>query len=116
VTGGANSHVAGLVALNTGRIDQTYVVGPVSGGSGSTVGGLIARNSLGSTTPPLPAYPSSCSDCTAFVPQASLAAGSGTVTSSYWDFQTTGQLSSATGTAQSSLQLTSGLPGGFLAP
>ena len=50
------------------------------------------------------------------MPQASLAAGTGTVTSSYWDFQTTGQITSAAGTAQSSLQLVSGLPGGFLTP
>jgi hypothetical protein len=37
----------------------------------------------------------------------------GAVTNSYWDFQTTGQLSSAAGISQSSAQLTSALPAGF---
>jgi hypothetical protein len=114
VAGGANSHVAGLVALNTGTIDQTYAAGPVSGGAGSVLGGLLAQNSLSATTSLLPTYPSplrTCNECAAFV-QAPLA-GTGTVINSYWDFQTTGQLSSAAGIAQTSAQLTSGLPLGF---
>src|SRR5262249_23699712 len=85
VTGGANSTVGGLVGDNSGTIDQTYATGRVTGGAGSTLGGLIAVNS----------------------------GDPGSVTSSYWDKQATGQNASAAGTGLTTPQLSSGLPAGF---
>jgi hypothetical protein len=115
-TAGANSVVAGLVAQNAGTLDQTYAVGRVTGGAGSVLGGLVAQNSI-TTAPSLPAYPSplqSCDRCGNFVNDVPVVpATTSTVTNSYWDFQTTGQLSSAAGVAQTSAQLTSALPVGF---
>ena len=48
-TGGANSFVAGFAAINVGSLDQTYAGGLVTGGAGSTTGGLVASNSFSYT-------------------------------------------------------------------
>ncbi|HIJ62247.1 MAG TPA: filamentous hemagglutinin N-terminal domain-containing protein [Rhodospirillaceae bacterium] len=70
VSGGDGaSAVGGLVGSNSGTITQAYAIGPVSAGAGAqNVGGLVGE-SVG-----------------------------GTVTSSYWDVDTTGQTTSAGGT------------------
>ena len=100
VTGNANSTVGGLVAINTGSIDQTYATGQLTGGG--TVGGLVAANSS-APFPALSGHPD----------LGPLVTGAGTTTNSYWDTQTTGVSSSAGGTGQTTAQLTSGLPAGF---
>ena len=63
--------------------EQTYAIGPVSG-TGATTRGLIAS-----------------------------AGGGPSVTSSYWDTETTGQTMSAAGTALTTAQLRADLPAGF---
>ena len=88
VTGANETVAAGFAALNRGTIDQTYAVGLVTAGAGSTTGGLVGVND--STVP-----------------------GFGTVTNSYWDRQTTGQEKSAGGTALDTTVLAGGLPAGF---
>src|SRR5207253_4553935 len=74
VTGANDVVAAAFAALNRGTIDQTYAVGLVTAGSGSTTGGLVGANDLN-------------------VPGSAGAPGSGTlgtVTNPYWDRQTTG--------------------------
>ena len=101
VTGGANSNVGGLVGNNGGTIDQTYATGLVTGGADARLGGLVASNDAAFTLPgdlPISGGPQQ---------------GSGTVTNSYWDRQTTQQNASAGGTGLTTAQLTAGLPAGF---
>ena len=100
VTGNANSGIGGLVAVNTGSIDQTYAIGQLTGGG--IVGGLVAANSS-APFPALSGHPD----------LGPLVTGTGTATNSYWDTQSTGQSSSAAGTGLTTAQLTSGLPPGF---
>jgi hypothetical protein len=87
VQGGASGFAAGLIGQhnsgNTGAIDQTYAVGPVSS-SGATTGGLIANVGL---TPP--------------------------ITHSFWDMETSGQSLSAAGTGLTTKRLRAKLRGGF---
>src|SRR5262249_59729923 len=84
-------------ALNQGTIDQTYAVGLVTAGSGSTTGGLVGANNGN-----LPGFTGA--------PASTLV---GTVTNSYWDRQTTGQEKSAGGTALDTAVLAGALPAGF---
>jgi hypothetical protein len=100
VTGNANSGIGGLVAVNTGSIDQTYAIGQLTGGG--IVGGLVAANSS-APFPALSGHPD----------LGPLVTGTGTATNSYWDTQSTGQSSSAAGTGLTTAQLTNGLPPGF---
>ena len=68
--------IGGLAGRNTGTIQASYSVGPVASGSGATqVGGLVGSN------------PGS------------------TVTDSYWDTETSGQISSVGGTGKTTAQL-----------
>jgi hypothetical protein len=101
VTGGTGAHVGGLVgkngldASNQGTIGTSYSTGAVSAGAGSSIGGLLGFQ----------------------------AAGAGSVSSSYWDTDTSGitnpsqgagNVSSDAGiTAQTSAQLKSGIASGF---
>jgi hypothetical protein len=96
-TGGINSFVAGFAAINVGSLDQTYAAGLVTGGAGSTTGGLVASNTFSYTLP---------ASIVAIDPP-------GTATNSYWDQQTTGQTTSAGGLGLNTSQLSSGLPVGF---
>ena len=67
VTGGASGDAGGLVGYNAGgTLEATYALGAVSGGSAGSRGGLAGRNSA-----------------------------TGTVTNSWWNTATTGQMSSA---------------------
>jgi hypothetical protein len=97
VTGSNEIVAAAFAALNHGTLDQTYAVGLITAGTGSTTGGLVAANSLN-----LPGF----LDGPASLPV-------GTVTNSYWDRQTTGQEQSAGGTALDTKVLAGGLPPGF---
>ena len=58
-TGGANSFVAGFAAINVGSLDQTYAGGLVTGGPGSTTGGLVASNTFSYTLPAVDRAPRS---------------------------------------------------------
>ncbi len=99
-TGGQNSFDAAFAALNLGSIDQVYGAGLVTGGAGSITGGLVAANS-GSLSPAFGSF------------AVTAASTQGTVTNAYWDRQTTGQETSAGGTAFDSKELANGLPPGF---
>jgi filamentous hemagglutinin family protein len=93
VSGGANSYVGGLVGSNEGTVSESYSAGRVSGEQNSILGGLVAANTDVVNPGALRPF--------------------GTITNSYWDALTTGQVSSAGGSIMSTAQLTSGLPGGF---
>jgi filamentous hemagglutinin family protein len=105
-SGGTGSIVGGLVGVNDGIIKTSYSAGAVSGGS---VGGLVAQNNPGFQFADLQ-IPSIVDEHGAPVP---LKPGSGTITNSYWNTETSGQASSAGGTGMTSAQLASGLPPGF---
>jgi len=105
-SGGGNSIVAGLVAVNDGVIKTSYSAGAVSGGS---VGGLVAKNNSSFQFADL-SIPSMVDQGGTPVP---LQPGSGAITNSYWNTETSGQASSAGGTGMTSKQLAQGLPGGF---
>ena len=86
VTGGPNSTVAGLVAANGGLLDQTYAIGLVQGGPGSTTRRTGRGQHCG------------LHDSPASVPGGDqLPQQGGTVTNSYWDQTATGQQISAAG-------------------
>jgi filamentous hemagglutinin family protein len=105
-SGGSGSVVAGLVAVNDGVVKTSYSAGAVSGGS---TGGLVAKNNSSFQFADL-AIPSIVDQGGSPVP---LQPGSGTITNSYWNSETSGQSSSAGGTGMTSKQLASGLPAGF---
>jgi subtilisin family serine protease len=105
-SGGAGSIVGGLVGVNDGVIKTSYSAGPVSGG---TVGGLVAQNNSSFQFADL-SIPGMPDDNGTTVP---LKPGSGTITNSYWNTETSGQSSSAGGTGMTSQQLAQGLPPGF---
>jgi len=69
VTGASGYFVGGLIGENNGTVTASYAVGRVGGSGSFKAGGLIAQQ-----------------DC-------------GSVTSSYWDTQRTGQSASGAGTA-----------------
>ena len=74
---GSSSYVGGLVGQNVGTIDESFASGFVSGGPNTALGGLVGSNSV--------TFPGVGNAPTTFV---------GTVTNSYWDKGTTGQLHS----------------------
>jgi hypothetical protein len=85
VDAGSAGFAAGLIGQHNsgGSINQAYSVGPVSG-TGATVTGFIAN-----------------------------AGGSPSITSSYWDTDTSGQAAGASGTGLTTAQLRASLPAGF---
>jgi hypothetical protein len=105
-SGGAGSIVGGLVAVNDGVIKTSYSAGAVGGG---TTGGLVAQNN--------PSFQFASLNIPSIVDQGGnpvpLQPGSGAITNSYWNTQTSGQSSSAGGTGMTSVQLAAGLPPGF---
>jgi filamentous hemagglutinin family protein len=105
-SGGTGSIVGGLVGVNDGVIKTSYSAGAVSGGS---VGGLVAQDNPSFQFADLQ-IPSLADQGGSPVP---LQPGSGTITNSYWNTETSGQTSSAGGTGMTSVQLAAGLPPGF---
>jgi filamentous hemagglutinin family protein len=99
VTGnGANNVIGGFAAVNTGRLEETYAIGKLTGAG--LKGGLVAANTgtpLGSI---LEDY-----NISLF--------GTGVAVNSYWDAQTTGVSVSAGGTTRSTQDFVGTLPGGF---
>jgi hypothetical protein len=85
VDAGSAGFAAGLIGQHNsgGSINQAYSVGPVSG-TGATVTGFIAN-----------------------------AGGSPSITSSYWDTDTSGQAAGTSGTGLTTAQLHANLPVGF---
>ncbi|WLA39706.1 putative Ig domain-containing protein [Bradyrhizobium elkanii] len=113
VTVGNGGDAGGLVGqMNSGTIFESYAKGPATGGTGSDVGGLVAH-SYGGTI--------SQSYATGKVTAGSLAITGGLVaensaftSTSYWDYQSTGQLKSSGGIPEPTFFLTLGtLPVGF---
>src|SRR5262249_399379 len=78
--------------------------GLVTGGNNSTLGGLVAVNQVTFVPPAV---------VSGEVPSSQTFTG--TVTNSYWDRQTTGQLTSAGGTGADTVALAGGIPAGFTA-
>ena len=113
VTGSNEVVAAAFAALNLGTLDQTYAVGHVTAGTGSTTGGLVAANNLPFTPPTANANNnvSFKSESTTVVTAFTLP--DGTATNSYWDRQSTGQSTSAGGTGLDTVVLAGGLPPGF---
>jgi filamentous hemagglutinin family protein len=105
-SGGTGSIVGGLVAVNDGVIKTSYSAGAVSGG---TTGGLVAKNNPSFQFADL-TIPSIVDQNNQPVP---LQPGSGAITNSFWNTETSGQKTSDGGTAMTSRQLASGLPAGF---
>jgi hypothetical protein len=100
VTGGKSSIVGGLVGQNGGVITQTYAVGLVATGTGGTAGGLVGQGNVTAQAP------------SGYV----FATAAGTVSTSYFDTQPTGQQTSVGGSGQITSQLVNVLPSGFSNP
>ncbi|QQR68205.1 MAG: filamentous hemagglutinin N-terminal domain-containing protein [Alphaproteobacteria bacterium] len=115
-------YLGGLVGYNYGNssgtasIANSYATGSVTGDAGGqATGGLVGWNKINSGTAPITA-----SYAVGAVSGGTYVGGltglnSGTVTSSYWDTQTTGQATSTSGTGMTTAQLKSALPSGFSA-
>jgi filamentous hemagglutinin family protein len=101
VSGAGTAVVGGLVGINGGVIDQTYATGAVTTGAGGTAGGLVGLNTI------------AAGSAVATTLNNSIVTGAGTVTSSYWDPQSSGQAASAAGTPYTTAQFAQGLPPGF---
>ena len=97
---GASGDIGGLVGLNTsGAVSNSYATGAVTAPGGGSVGGLIGYNNGSSVT---------STYATGHVSGAVdglIGTNSGTVTSSYYDTQTTGQTGSAGGAGLTTAQL-----------
>uniref|UniRef100_A6VSI9 Filamentous haemagglutinin family outer membrane protein n=1 Tax=Marinomonas sp. (strain MWYL1) TaxID=400668 RepID=A6VSI9_MARMS len=90
---GSTAYVGGLVGVNDGSINNAYASGTVTGEASSRIGGLVGYNQ-GSI---------SYAYATGAVTEGGSVGGlvgynnKGTITSSFWDTETTGQTSSAGG-------------------
>ena len=114
VSGG--SLVGGLVGYNfSGVIKQSYAIGAVSGAT--DVGGLVGSNTNSARITGGLITQSYATGAVTGSGQVGGLVGfnDGTVTTSYWDIQTSGQTTSAGGTGLTTAQLQSGLPTGFSA-
>ncbi|HEX4862051.1 MAG TPA: hypothetical protein VFV07_12500 [Rhizomicrobium sp.] len=130
VTGGDNSMVGGVVGtITVGSVQDVYAMGAVSGGANSKVGGLAGRNGFDASN--MGTIATSYSTGAVSGGAGSFlggllgyqTAGAGSVSSSYWDTDTSGITNTAQGagnvssepgiTAQTSAQLQSGVPAGF---
>jgi hypothetical protein len=109
---GFGTSVGGLIGSSNGSIRQSFATGRVTGGPVSSVGGLLGV--VGTTA--------NVNECYAVGPVASgpssklgglVGVASGSVLNSYWDVNTSGQMTSAGGTGLSTAQLRSTLPVGF---
>ena len=99
VTGtGGDNVIGGFAAVNTGRLEETYAIGKLTGGT--LTGGLVAAN----TSAPLG---ETLSDFN--IPLFN----TGVAINSYWDQQTTGVNVSAGGTARTTQDFVAALPTGF---
>ncbi len=102
------SRVGGLVGDNDGTITNSYATGRVSGNN--RVGGLVGSNGYASEAWPSPGTISNCYS-TGSVSGNSEVGGLvgynelGEITYSFWDIQTSGQLTSADGTGKTTAQM-----------
>jgi hypothetical protein len=114
VTVGNLGNAGGLVgAMNAGTIFESYAKGAATGASSTDVGGLVAHSYGGTISQ---SYATGKVITTGpFAIAGGLAAESSAfTTSSYWDYQSTGQLKSSGGIAEPTFFLTLGtLPVGF---
>ena len=100
VTGNGNDNViGGFAAVNTGRLEETYAIGKLTGAG--LKGGLVAAN----TSAPLGSTLADFDNIALF--------NTGVVTSSYWDPATTSVGTSAAGTTRSTQEFLAALPPGF---
>src|SRR5262249_26046012 len=99
VDGGSSNNMvaAAFAAINVGKLVQTYGTGLVTGGNNSTLGGLVGVNQVTFVPPSMGNAP--ISNALVSVEAAAPVAQTftGTATDSYWDRQTTGQITSAGG-------------------
>jgi hypothetical protein len=97
---GAGLGVGGLLGYNDDTVDNSYALGAVGGGS--EVGGLVGRQDYGATV-------NVCYSVGSVTGSSSVGGlvglNYGTVTHSPWDTQTSGQLTSAGGTAATTAQM-----------
>ncbi|WLB18902.1 GLUG motif-containing protein [Bradyrhizobium japonicum] len=98
--------------MNSGTIFESYAKGPATGSTGSDVGGLVAHSYGGTITQ---SYATGKVTAGPAAISGGLAAESSAFTStSYWDYQSTGQLISSGGIPEPTFFLTLGaLPVGF---
>jgi hypothetical protein len=121
VTGGYAT--GGLVGAEFGSITQSYARGSANGGPGSATlfvsgylpgtGGLVGFDGRGTISE---AYATGLTAAGLNSPTGGLigvTSNSPTNSNTYWDFQTTGQPTSAGGIGETTAQLTTGLPNGF---
>lgn len=104
----------GLVGqMNSGTIFESYAKGSATGGTSSDVGGLVAHSYGGSISQSY-ATGKVTAGISFGIAGGLAAQSSAFTTSSYWDYQTTGQLRSAGGIPEPTTYLKSGiLPAGF---
>ncbi len=99
---GRDSFVGGLVGDNWGTVSQCYSVGSVSG-SGSYVGGLVGRNGYRSTV--RECYSAGSVSGGDYVGGLVGDNDNGTVSSSYWDVEASGQSSSDGGVGKTTAEM-----------
>jgi filamentous hemagglutinin family protein len=108
-----NSYVGGLIGGSSGSVIQSYATGTVTGNSGSSlVGGLIGANGNGTVIQSYAIGMVIGGSGSSFV-GGLIGGNGGTVTSSYWNTQTSGRTVSDGGTGLTTAQFQAGLPSGF---
>ena len=116
VSSGANSNIGGLIGHHyRGNLNESYASGPVSGGATSSIGGLVGYNQ-GSVSQSYAVGPSSTMSPNFIGGLVGQQTNPGTVTTSYWDTDTTKQMTSPGGVAKTTPGLRSTLPAGFVVP
>ncbi|MFA7351467.1 MAG: filamentous hemagglutinin N-terminal domain-containing protein [Methylotenera sp.] len=101
VTSADGTNVGGLVGLNAGVITDAYATGATGGGGSTMVGGLVGDNAGGSITRTYATGAVSGSSGLGGL----VGTNTGTVADSYWDTQTSGQLTSAGGTGKTTAEM-----------
>jgi outer membrane protein OmpA-like peptidoglycan-associated protein len=112
VSGGRDT--GGLVGFNAGgSITDSYAVGAVSAPNNSRVGGLVGLNFGGDISN---TYATGVVNGSGAFVGGLVGDNPGTVTTSYWDIGTSGQIGSSGGTGMTTAQLQAALPTGFTSP
>jgi len=124
VTGGTGTSVGALVAFNGGSIAESFATGGAAGGQSANAGGLVGRN-VGTISQAYSTGPVSAGSGGSFIGGLIGAdqAASGSITSTYWDTETSGISDPGKGagnrkndpgiTGLTSAQFQAGLPTGF---
>ncbi|MPZ55601.1 MAG: hypothetical protein GEU91_03705 [Rhizobiales bacterium] len=111
---GGDSRAGGLIAYgeSSAALSRSYAAGPVSGGATGIVGGLVGQwNASGTLTQTYAVGPVSGGATRGGL--TGNAFGGAVITNSYWDTDTTDQVTSSGGVGLTTTQLRADLPAGF---